>query len=493
MQKKYWLMIIFILVLATRLILAFSIPNFTYDSYYNLRHVEYVTENGFPLYQDGLSYGGREFAFLPFFNYFMSSFDLFLPLEFAAKFIPNLLLASLTIIVFFISRKITKNETASLFSALIVGFLPILYNTNSFSVESLFLPVVFLGIYSFLNIEKRFYLYLYLLTFLIASLTTPMTILILVGFLIYILLSFLESKKVKKAELELIIFSMFFFIWLQFLFFKDVFLNEGISFVWRNVPTQIIQLYFPKFTIIGSIILLSFIPLLAGIHTVYRSLFTVKRQKIFLLISFVLSTTLLAWLRLIEFKLALAFLGIILAILFASFYKEMANYASKIKFVWLKKYLNYIILPILLITMIIPLLDYSLQQETPSNEEIEAFQWLKENTPPDAGVASMLKEGHLVSYYGERKNIMDVNFNLIPNIEERFNNLNSLFTTKLQTHALDVFEKYDLDYIVVTPSAKEIYKIRRPPYTKGRCFEKFVYDNTTIYERKCEITDENEK
>jgi hypothetical protein len=158
-KHKYWLLAIFLVTLTVRLFLAFSIPNFTYDSYFHIRHVEHVTEHGLPLYEDPLSYGGRELVFLPFFHYFAAFFDLFLPIELVAKILPNLLFASLTIIVYLISRHKLTNS-GPLFSAFIAGSLPILYSTNRFSPESLFLPLIFLSIYAFMNIEKKNYLYL---------------------------------------------------------------------------------------------------------------------------------------------------------------------------------------------------------------------------------------------------------------------------------------------------------------------------------------------
>ncbi|MBI2665042.1 hypothetical protein HYX12_00280 [Candidatus Woesearchaeota archaeon] len=72
---------IFLVTLLTRLTLAFIVPNFTYESYFHLRQVEHIGQTGLPLYQDGLSYGGRELVFLPLFHYLAAFFDLFLPLE----------------------------------------------------------------------------------------------------------------------------------------------------------------------------------------------------------------------------------------------------------------------------------------------------------------------------------------------------------------------------------------------------------------------------
>ncbi|MBR9683498.1 hypothetical protein GOV03_03070, partial [Candidatus Woesearchaeota archaeon] len=236
-QHKILLLIILITLIA-RLCFAFAIPNFTYDSYFHLRQVEHITETGLPLYQDSLSYGGRELVFLPTFHYLMSFFDLFLPLEIFTLVLSNLLFLSLIPLIYLISKKITQNETASLLAAAITAFIPIFWQTNSFSPAHLFLPLIFLAIYSFMNISQKKYIYLYLFSIFLLSLITYATFLLIIGFLFYLLLSKLEEKKILKARVELTLFSVFLFLWIQFLFFKKILLAEGPSFIWQNIPSQ---------------------------------------------------------------------------------------------------------------------------------------------------------------------------------------------------------------------------------------------------------------
>ncbi len=492
-KTKYWLLVIFISVVIIRLTLAFSVPNFTYDSYFHLRQVEHITETGLPLYNDELSYGGREMIFLPLFHYVMAFFNLFLPLSLIAKIIPNLFIASLTLIIYLISKKITKNDPASLLSAFIAGFLPILYSTNSFTNETLFLPLAFLTIYFFMNIDQKKDLYLYIFTFLLLSLTSSTTFLIIIGFGIYFLLLKIENKNINKAKLELIIFSFFFYLWMGFLFYKDVLIKEGISFIWQNVPSQIIQQYFPQVSIVEAVVLVSVVPFLAGIFVVYRSLFQLGKGKAFILISLAISTAILAWLRLIRFKLSLSFFGLILAILFASFYEEILNYLKNTKFIRFKRHLLVFMIIILITSTLIPATLTALKQETPSNEEIEAFRWLNENSPQKAGVIALLEEGHLITYYSQRKNLMDDQFSKIKDVNKRFANLNSLFTTKFQTHAISILDNYGYQYLVFTPSANKKYETVKFGYTKGECFRKIYQNETRIYLNKCILSEENER
>lgn len=484
-QYKYWLLAIFLTTVAIRLILAFTTPNFTYDSYFHLKQVEHITDTGLPLYQDTLSYSGRELRFLPFFHYVIAFFNFLLPLHFIAKVLPNIFLASLTIIVFLISKRITNNNNSSLFSAAIAGFLPVLYTTNDFTPTTLFLPLLFLNIYAFLHHKEQGYLYVF--SFILLALTSPATFLLIIGFGIYILLSFAEGKKVKRAEYELIFFSLLFYIWTQFVFFKQTLLNEGIAFIWQNIPSQILQQYFPSVSILQAIFLVSIIPFFAGIITVYNDLFKLKNTKAFLLISFVVSTTILAWFKFIQFKFSLTFFSIILAILFAQFYQNLLQFLKKTKAPHLQQRVMIVTIILLLLTTVYPAVNTALEQETPSDEEILAFQWLKDYTPKTAGALALLEEGHLITYLGERRNLIDSQFSLVDDVNQRLAATNLLYTTPLQTPALDTLDRYGIEYVILTPSAKAKYDISKVSYLNPPCFQLVYKNETKVYRKKCTV------
>jgi hypothetical protein len=482
------LLILFLLTISIRLFFAFSTPNFTYDSYFHLKHIEHITQEGLPLYHDSLSYGGRNLVFLPAFHYTLSFFDLFLPLEVIAKIIPNLLFASLIFFVYLISKKITQKKDAAMLAAFIAAFIPILWQTNSVSPSHLFLPLTFLAIYSFINISQKKFIYIYLASILLLSLTTSATFILIIGLFFYLLLSKLEEKKVFRAELELTLFSLFLFLWIQFLFFKNTLLTEGFGFIWQNIPSQIIsQYYFPGFSLLHSLVLIGLLPLITGIYVIYKSFFKEKNKTIFLLFSLAISTIIMFMFNLIEFKIALMFLGLTLAIIFSQFYNTFPEYLKKTKLTKYKTPFLITIFIILFLTSVYPSISLAMTQQTPSQEETDAFIWLKENTPESSTVLTALKEGHLLTYISQRKNIMDDQFSLIKNIETRFNHLNSLFVTKYQTQAIDLLNQYNINYVLFSPLAKEEYQINDLAYIDEKCFE-LVHSNVVqIYRSKCQI------
>ncbi len=477
-RETYLLWGLFVIVLVTRLALSFFTPNFTYESYFHLQQVEQIGATGFPNFEGSL--------FLPLFHYLATALSLIIPLDILAKILPNLLYSSLILIIYLIAKSITDNPKAALFSALIAGFLPVLFSTNAFEVEALFFPLIFLAIYTFLNIQKKKYVYLYLLAFLLLSLTSSATSLLIIGFILYLILAKIEKKEISSAELELILFSIFFFLWIQFLFFKNMFSNEGINFIWQNIPTAIISQYFPKVSILEALALVSIIPLLVGLYTIYRSLFQAQNKETFLLITLALSTAVFTWFRLIPFKVALSFFGIILAILFALFYQDIWRYFVQTKIAKFKRYFPAIITLLLIITIIPTSIQISLDQVTPSDEEIAAFQWLQNNTPKNAGVAALLEESNLVSYYS-RNNLLDTQFGAVKDVDERFASLNAVFNTAFQTQVLRIADKYDLQYIIFTTHAQERYNITKPRYYPGECFKRVYYNATQIYQIKCTL------
>lgn len=488
-EKKYgyWLLAIFLLTLAIRLIVSFTIPNFTYDSYFHLRQIEHISATGLPLYNDPLSYGGRQHIFLPVFHYVMAFFGLFIPLEIAAKIIPNILLSLLTIITYLIAKKTTNNEPAALLSALTAGFLPILFTPNSVNPLALFFPLVFLNIYSFLRLSEKRFLYLYLVSFIVLSFTSSATSLLIIGYVVYGILSFIELKPVPRIEKECIIFTLFFFIWSQFIFFKNTLLSQGIQFIWRNVPPQIISSYFPGISILKAIVAVGIIPFVLGIIIAYRSLFQLRDRKLLFLLSLVISTTMLTWLKLVEFQFSLAFFGVILAIFVASFYAQSSGYLEKTTLQFLKKNYGLIVTLVLLLSTAWPAINLALHQSLPDAEEVAAFHWLKENVPANSTVAALVEEGHLITYYGRQKNIMDNQFALAKDISVRFADMQLLYTTVFQTQAFEIMDKYDVEYVVLTPHAQQKYNLAGFKYYSQKCFQRVYGAETRIYYIRCSL------
>ncbi len=492
-KHHYLLILIFIAVLSFRLYFAFQTPYFSDDnSYFVLRQVEHITKTGFPLYNDNLSYSGRTMFFSPFFHYILAFFNLFLPITLVGKIIPNIFASLIVFAAYLVTKEITKQKKTALIASFAAGFIPIFIRetVNSISVFSLMVPLLFFIIYALLklNTEKRFALYLIISISVFIFLDIISFVLIL-GLIFYFLLTKTEDIQQNKAELEVVLFSCFLFFWLNFIIFKKAFLLYGPAIIWQNIPNVLLSNYFSQITILEAIYVIGILPFIFGIFIIYDFIFKHKKKSIYLLISLALATFLLAWFKLIPMISGLIFLGSILVLLFAQYIQNFIIFVTKTKF---HKHLNkflYIFIVLIILTSVLPSFIYANNtiKRVPNKDEINAYLWLKESTPEDSVVLASVQEGHLITYFSKRKNVIDSNFLLIPNIDQRVRDVEIIYTTSFKVEAVRLLNKYDVNYIVLSDYAYNNYNTKELKYVTDDCF-KLVYNETIkIYSSLCKV------
>lgn len=487
------LLLIFLAVLAFRLYFAFQTPNFNYDAYFNVRQTTHIVEHDLPAFNDPVSYSGRNLVFLPLFHYILALASTLLPLTLVLKILPNLF-ASLTVfVVYLVAYDLTKRKDAAFFAAFISAFLPIFISgtLNTVSEYSLMIPLTFLLFYFIMKVENRKFLKAFIIAIVIATFLHSSVLLLVFSLLLYLVFLKVENINLDRAETELILFSTILVLWLTTLFFKNALLVHGPAVVWQNMPAQLLGQYFKNLNILEAIYKIGVIPFLAGIFVIYRYVFVEKLKTIYLFISFSLTALLLLWFRLVQLNAGLMFLGMALALLFAQFYTLALEYISKTKFSKLKPLFITALVVLLITTSIFPSINYAKQSinNVPSQQEIEALLWLKNNTRQDEIILSTLDEGHLITAVAERKNVMDTNFLLIQNTKQRLKDLNELYTTPHTTNAVNLLTKYSVDYIFYSINALKSYG-KKPIYLDNKdCFA-LVYENTEaqVYETKCVMT-----
>ncbi|MBN2421707.1 hypothetical protein JXB41_00650 [Candidatus Woesearchaeota archaeon] len=487
------LVLIFSFALFTRLFFAFQTQYFSDDnSYFFLRQIEHIKKTGMPLYEDELSYRGREVSFMPLYYYILSFFTIFLPPALVGKILPNLFISTGIIVIYMVSFQITRNKYSSLMAAVMSAFIPIiLFETvNSINIYSIVLPCTFLFIYFFMNLEKETTSISYLLILLFVLIaSSSLSFLLIFSLLIYLLFCYLEKIKNTKKEMELILFSLFFFLWANFIVFKKAFQLHGLKLIWQNLPQFMFDRYFTQINLWEAIYSIGLVPLLFGVIIVYNYLFKKKSKTSYLLISICLSIFLLSWLKLINILDALVFLSTTLTILSALFIKQFNLLIKKTK---ISKYQNIFILIFLILislTSILPGILYSYEaiENSPSSEDIEPFLWIENNTDKNSVILTTIREGHLLSYFGKRKNVIDSNFLLIPNINVRINDTSVMYTTNYKINALQMLLKYDVNYILFSEKAEEDYLVQELPYFDNDCFTLEYNKSAKIYRLNCAL------
>jgi hypothetical protein len=487
MFKKYGgivLFIIFLLVLGTRLYFAFSSPYFSSDdAYFNLRQIEHIRNTGLPLFKDTLSYSGNNYIFSPIFHYIIAFFALFMPVATAAKLIPNVFAACIVFFVYLIALKMTKNKNIAIFTGFLSGFVPIFFaDANNISVYSLVVPLIFLLIYLLKSIDEKpaFYWYVFILIFL--SFVHPLVLLFCIGLFFYLFFIVIEGLEQDKAELEISLFSIFFVLWAQFLLYKKLFLFHGVGVIWQNIPRSLLSGHFASINAVEAIYMVGIIPLIYGTYIIFRYLFKEKRKDIYLLISFALSTGLLLWQRLIEFRVGLMFFGLILALLFSQYFKLFIHYLKQTR-VSRFSYLFIVIFVIaFFITSVFP--SFALARHVVDSyiteDEIDALVWIKEHTPEDSVIVASVREGNLITAVADRQNVIDSYFFLKKDVDARLDDIENIFTSSFEIEVVDLMNKYKADYIYLSPKAMSDFKIVFLSHiSSGKCFEK-IYGNDAV-------------
>ncbi len=454
------------------------------EAYFNLRNSEYIIENFVPIFFDKMSYGGNFIANTHLFHYFLALFDLIGNEIIVYKIIPALMASSLIIIVYLIAKKITNNEYAALFSALLSAFIPeYISNTlNQISILSLFVPLFFLVIYLFIDIKENRKWFLFVATIFI--LLEPLNFLMISTFVLFSFLIIAESKELKIEELEAMGFFLVFIILVNLIMYKKIYFEQGIGVIWQNLPLELYGSLFQDFNIISTIGLIGFAPLLMGI--IGFVLVKERTKTLLLLIAILLATFSLLLLKLIPFNEGLLFLAIILCISSALSFERLMEY---LKITKLDKYASYIIVGIVLISLIslyIPsisaanrIIDYGV-----TAKEIEALNWIKFNTPHESIILGNVYEGNLIINEADRINIIDTQFFYA---EDRIKDVELIFTTESLFKADKALKKYKINYIYFSEKTKEMYNVEDLKYTMDEnCFkEVFKNEFAIIYKVVC--------
>lgn len=482
------LTLIFFIVLFFRLYFAFQSPYFTNDSYFNLREISSIKQNFVPFFYDSLNEKGV--VFVPGFHYLMALFSFFLPGSIALKVLPNVFASLLVFVVYLICFELTGDRSASLLSSFVSGFVPVfVYKTvNSVSPYSIVVPLMFLALYSFMRVNEKSYLYSFIVLLFALSLLGPSVLLLVLGLLFYFLLASVELVRRRRAELELLLFSLLLSLWVLLLFFKKAFLVHGSAVVWQNLPSAVLSGYFSGFNVLEAVYKIGLLPFFFGVYTLYLYLFKERSRDAYLFIGFGLTVLVLLLLKLVAIDAGLMFLGILLCVLFAPFYKVAVGYLKKMRFYSYTNWLAVFFAFVFLFTSVFSSVGYARKAvlETPWQEEYDALIWLKGNTVKDDVILSTPGEGFLVGFVSQRGTVIDTNYLLLRDASERFKDVKAIYTTPYETNALDLLNKYGVDYIVFSRNAVHEFSSSGLSYVSdSACFDTVYSKEVKIYRSRC--------
>jgi len=484
LNHKQILAFIFLLTLAFRLYFAFSQQSYSSDeSYFHLRLIDYIKENKLPMFYDEFSYGGQEIFYPQLFHILIAILSL---IPFALKIIPALIASSLVIIIYLIAKKITNDTKSSLLTAFLAAFIPIeIHNSvNQISIYSFIIPLILILYLCLMNLEEKKYFNLFLILSFLLPLIHPVSLLFIFSLVFYLILANTESLFISRYKREAIIFSFFIILLINFLIYRNLFLKFGFGIIWQNIPTYLFSIYFKNINLFESIYLIGALPLILGSLGIFFGLFKQKDNSIIVLTAAILATLLLLSLKILNIQIGILFLGIFLVIISSSTISKIYNYITLTKFSKLKKYITYLVIILIIGLSLIP--SYFVAKDLPNyNNQVNSFLWVKENTPLTAIVIAPVELGNILTSVAKRKNIIDNNFLLARNTEERLNDVNLIYTTTLEVKALESLNKYGANYIYFDSYVRNKYnltKLKYFEYEAEKCFEEIKND---VYKVLC--------
>jgi len=308
------------------------------------------------------------------------------------------------------------------------------------------------------------------------------SLLLVIGLLFYLFLTKIESIKLKKSEIEIILFSVFFIAWTLFLIYKKAILLHGPLIIWYNLPQNILNIKFTSLDILKYIYYIGIIPLIFGIWSISKQVLKQKDVDSYKLISFAISIFLLLVFKLISPALGVSYIGIIMVILSSKILLHISKYIDKTKAAKFKKQIFTLIILIFLLTSLISTINLSNSKlnNLPSEEEIRLFKWVNNSTKSRDIILSGLKFGHAINSISERKNVFDNNFLYIENPEIVINDIKTIYQTNMEIEAIRLINKYKIKYIIITSEERDNYQIKDIHYKDDKeCFE-LVYNEDQI-------------
>ncbi|MEK6874260.1 MAG: hypothetical protein AABX52_00755 [Nanoarchaeota archaeon] len=489
------IIILALIVIATfsaRVHFAYKNPDFVDEySYFYARQAENFHQYGTLLLDDSITKDKEFMYFPPAFVYIISALSYLFSLEIIGKIILNAVAVSSVILIYLISEHITHHNIVSLTAAAIGGFVPSYFalTFGSLSPYSIVVPLILVIWYTFLNLSSQYSIPIYLTAIILLGFLHPSIIIVALTLVIYIILMRLEQIQIPNEEVEITLFTLFFVLWSQFLLYKQALLLHGISTIWQNIPPQLLQTYFSEFTIIDALIAVGTFPLAFGMFTIIKYLHNIKNAPINLIIAFGLSAGLLTYYRLLEPIIGFALLGISFVLLFAPAFKLTLTYIPQTKAAPYYIPVTILLILTILIFAIIPAYNYAQKTINTSivTDDLPSLIWMRYNIPPDAVIASTPKEGNLIRSISRKQTILDTNFLLLTNAKERYNDLVTIFTSPVSTTAIATMEKLGSNYVFVSNTARNHFRITEPPFSTSPCFKTTTIGTTTVYQRICNV------
>jgi len=361
---------------------------------------------------DSLSYGGRDnlynvgnsFVFIN--NYFLS-----------------IILGVSSLLLFYgILKKFNVDLNVRLMSCFILAISPpFLYLFGSFRELTISVFLILLGMYLF--IDKKYYSFLVFAVLPFFSFLSSIVLLILL---------FIYSLKFKRIKDFFIVFALIAIV-LSFLYIpilREQGLPEKVNFVKDNIIFDFGGVYGLSI----FIVLLMFF----GLSYLWRKKY--KNLDFYILLFVFIILLFFSFKFIFYFNFLLAFLGAL-----------GINWIVKRE--WESNLVKNLTLLFFIFGLLFSCFSFIVNEVNtePSEDLIKSLEFLRNK---EGVVLSHYKYGIFINSIANKENVLDDSFLYAPDVSERYEDVEFLFQTRDLDKVLEIFDKYEIKYILITDEMK---------------------------------------
>lgn len=491
-RNRYILLtvLLFLMVFAVKVFFALQTPYFANEeSYLHLRYAKYISEYG-PFSTDHLTYDGRRIPFLSIYDSILASFDRLFDINIFAKILNELISAGFIILVYLISKQISKNEKASFIAALSSSLIPFFtkntFNSASPEVLELFLIMILLLLFLKIRQNKKLSS-LYVFVLVLASSISPMIFIFTISLVVFYIISSAYNITLEKYEKELLLFSLFVSIIIELLFLRETLIQSGFSIIWGNIPTDLFKQIYPELSLAHTAFFLGIVTVIIAFRTTYVNLVRKNNPSFFIIFSIAFTTVLLLWLKILTFDYGILIISIILPIITGYFFADVEEYLHITKISNKTNLIIFSIVGIIIITNIYPTITSIIDSKPVVDKyDITALEWLKDNANDREVVFSVPTYGNIITYFADKKVVANSEYLGIKNINAIFRDFSLITTSTLKTNVIGLLNKYNVTYIVLNKELDP--KSFDNNMFNDKCFEEsYMNRKIKILKLKCRL------
>jgi uncharacterized membrane protein len=136
--------------------------------------------------------------------------------------------------------------------------------------------------------------------------------------------------------------------------------------------------------------------------------------------------------------------GVFTAPLFALMSERIYKYTQKTR---AANYSKVLMVAFVVLFVVSSLPSFVIKTSEFSEDDVKVLSYLADNIPRGAVIVAPPGYGGLVTAIAKRPTVMDSNFLLVPDAEERYNDVTRVYSTNFHIESVSILDKYFVEYV----------------------------------------------